>query len=278
MAEGKASVGDVTIWWEDFGERGNPAVLLVMGANAQSVFWPMPLVEALVDAGYHVVRYDNRDIGLSTWIDYEKQPYTVADMAEDAVGLLDALGIDRAHFVGASMGGMISQQAALDHPARVRSLTSIMSSPAGPDDPDLPDMHESVQKAAAEMMTAPDPVAATIAMFATLAGSRAPFDEAAFREVFQIGLDRGGFNPACAHGLAVAASPSRRERLKGLETPALVIHGDEDPILPLGHGEATAAAIPGAKLVVLQGVGHDFPEPAMAEYVGAILDHLAKGD
>lgn len=274
MAEGKETLGDVTIWWEDFGDRANPTVLLVMGANAQAVFWPMPLVEALVDAGYHVVRFDNRDIGLSSWVDYAKHPYTVVDMAGDAVALLDALGIERAHFIGASMGGMISQQAALDHPERVRSLTSIMSSPSGPEDPDLPDMHPSIQAAAVEMTTARDPIAATIEMFSKLAGSRAPFDEAAFREVFQVGIDRGGFNPTCGHGLAVGASPSRRERLKGLTTPTLVLHGDEDPILPLGHGEATAAAIPGAKLVVLEGVGHDFPEPAMGEYLAAILDHL----
>lgn len=274
MAEGKKRVGDVEIWWEDFGERSDPTVLLVMGANAQAIFWPMPLVDALVEAGYHVVRFDNRDIGLSTWVDYAKRPYTVVDMAHDAVGLLDALGIERAHFIGASMGGMISQQVAIDHPERLLSLTSIMSSPAGPEDADLPDMHPDVQQAVAKMATAADPVDATIQMFATLAGSRAPFDEQAFREGFMLGVERGGFNPACGHGLAVGASPSRRVKLGDVTTPTLVIHGDEDKILPLGHGEATAAAIPGAKLVVLQGVGHDFPEPAMGEVLEAILSHL----
>lgn len=274
MAQGKARVGDVELWWEDFGDRANPTVLLVMGANTQSTAWPPPLIEALVGAGYHVLRFDNRDIGLSSWVDFEKQPYTVADMAADAVGLLDALGIERAHLVGASLGGMIGQQLAIDHPERVQSLTSIMSSPSGPEDPELPAMDPQVRQAAERIATADDPIEATIALFSSLAGSRAPFDETAFRAFFQAGLDRGGFNPACGHERAILASPSRRERLAQLTAPTLVIHGDEDRILPLGHGEATAAAIPGAKLVVLRGVGHDFPEPALREYAAAILDHL----
>lgn len=275
MAEGKARVGELDIWWEDFGPRGAPTVLLVMGANAQAIFWPPAFIEPLVAAGYHVVRFDNRDIGLSSWVDYAKQPYTIADMAGDAVGLLDALGIERAHWVGASMGGMISQQAALEHPERVRSLTSIMSSPSSPEDPSLPGMAPEVQRAALAMQSgAGDPIDAAVALFATLSGSRAVFDAAAFRANFMLGVERGGFNPACAHGLAVGASPSRRERLETLRVPTLVVHGDEDPILPLAHGQATADAIPGAKLVVLRGVGHDFPPDAIPEYVEAVLFHL----
>jgi pimeloyl-ACP methyl ester carboxylesterase len=277
MAEGKTRVGEIDLWWEDFGDTAKPTVLLVMGANSQAVFWPMPVVEALVAAGYHVVRFDNRDVGLSTWVDYEKQPYTVPDMANDAVGLLDALGIERAHLIGASMGGMISQQVAIDHPHRVTSLTSIMSSPSSPEDLDLPDMHPKVMQAAMEMASASDPVDATVRMFATLAGSREPFDEEQFRAGFQSSVDRG-LNPACAHGLAVGASPSRRESLRQLKTPTLVLHGDEDPILPLGHGEATAEAIPGAKLVVLRGLGHDFPVSALEEYLTPILAHLEAND
>ena len=276
MAEGKVRVGELDIWWEDFGPRSAPTVLLVMGANAQAVFWPPAFIEPLVAAGYHVVRFDNRDIGLSSWVDYARQPYTIADMASDAVGLLDALGIERAHWVGASMGGMISQQAALDHPERVRSLTSIMSSPSSPQDPSLPGMAPKVQRAVEAMQSgAGDPIDAAVALFGSLSGSRAVFDAAAFRANFMLGVERGGFNPACAHGLAVGASPSRRERLTRLRVPALVIHGDEDPILPLAHGQATADAIPGAKLAVLRGVGHDFPPDAIPEYMEAVLSHLA---
>jgi pimeloyl-ACP methyl ester carboxylesterase len=275
MAEGKVRVGEVELWWEDFGSRANPTVLLVMGANAQAVFWPPVFIERLLAAGYHVLRFDNRDIGLSTWIDWAKQPYTVVDMAGDALGLLDALGIERAHWVGVSMGGMIAQQAALDRPERVRSLTSIMSSPSHPGDPELPGMVPRVQQAIDAMQSgALDPAEASVRLFASLAGSRAVFDEALFRIGFAAGVARGGFNPACAHGLAVGASPSRRERLARLRIPTLVIHGDEDPILPLAHGEATASAIPGAKLVVLRGVGHDFPESALPEYLDAVLGHL----
>ena len=279
MAEGKVRVGEIELWWEDFGPRSRPSVLLVMGANAQAIFWPPAFIERLVAAGYHVVRFDNRDIGLSSWVDWEKHPYAVPDMAADAVGLLDALGIERAHWVGVSMGGMISQQAALDRPERFRSLTSIMSSPSHPGDPTLPGTEAKVQRAIEALQSgALDPVDATVKLFGTLAGSREPFDEAAFRAGLMEGVARGGFNPACAHGLAVGASPSRRERLQSLRVPTLVIHGDEDPILPLPHGEATAAAIPGAKLVVLRGVGHDFPASAQQEYVEAILAHLAAND
>jgi pimeloyl-ACP methyl ester carboxylesterase len=279
MAEGKVRVGELELWWQDFGPRDRPTVLLVMGANAQAIFWPPSFYEPLVAAGYHVVRFDNRDIGLSSWVDYAKRPYTIADMAGDAVGLLDALGIERAHWVGASMGGMISQQAALDHPTRVLSLTSIMSSPSSPQDPELPGMTPEVQRAAEAMQAGGgDPVEAAIGLFASLSGSRAPFDEATFRAGFLLGVERGGFNPACAHGLAVGASPSRRKRLEGLRVPALVIHGDEDPILPLAHGQATADAIPGAKLLVLRGVGHDFPASAIPEYVDAVLAHVRAHD
>ena len=126
MAVKKVPSGKLEIWSEDFGDAANPTVLLVMGAGAGAVHWEPYLYEPLVAAGYHVIRYDNRDIGLSTWVDYEKDPYTVADMAGDAIAVLDAFAIDRAHLIGASMGGMISQQVALDHPERLRSLTSIM--------------------------------------------------------------------------------------------------------------------------------------------------------
>ena len=274
MAEGKAKVGGIELWWEDFGDQGNPTILLVMGANAQATMWPLPFVDRLVAAGYHVVRFDNRDIGLSTWVDFAKTPYTVADMATDATGLLDELGIARAHWIGASMGGMISQQAALDHPSRVLSLTSIMSSPGAPGEGGLPPMDPKVQAAAEKMATASDPVAATIDMFATLSGSREPLDRPALEASFKEAVDRGGFNPACGHGLAVGASPSRVVRLRTLAIPTLVIHGDEDPILPLAHGEATAAAVPGSKLVVLKGVGHDFPASAMDELSEPILAHV----
>lgn len=277
MATGKARVGEIELWWEDFGERSDATatVLLVMGATAEATAWPPAFYEPLVAAGYHVVRFDNRDIGLSTWVDFATRPYTVADMAADAVGLLDVLDIPAAHWIGASMGGMIAQQAAIDHPERVLSLTSIMSSPAGPTsaDPDLPPMEAKVQEAMARAASM-DPVSAAVELYRALSGSRFPFDEEAFRAFLVAGAGRGGFNPACAHAQAIEASPSRREALRGLQMPALVLHGSEDPILPLAHGRATAEAIPGARLVVAEGIGHELPAPAMREYLDPILELL----
>ncbi len=274
MAEGKAKVDDVEIWWEDFGNPEHPTVMLVMGANAQSIVWPSPIIDTLVKAGYRVVRFDNRDIGLSTWVDFEKAPYDVTRMAKDAIGLLDALGVAKAHWIGASMGGMISQQIALDFPDRIQSLVSIMSSPSSPYDGELPPPDPKVMEAAAALGPDADPVESAVALFSTLAGDREAFDEVAFRRDFLVGIERGGYNPNCSHGLAVEASPSRTERLKGLRVPTLVIHGGADPILPLGHGEATAAAIPNASLLVMEGVGHDFPASTMPELIEAILKHL----
>ena len=276
MAEGKAVVGELEIWWEDFGDRADPTVLLVMGAQAQATAWLPYFYEPIVAAGHHVVRFDNRDIGLTTWVeDFERNPYDVPMMAADAAGLLDALGIDKAHWVGASMGGMICQQGAIDYPGRLLSLTSIMSSPSGPNDPDLPDMEEKVARAAAALENPDDAIAAMIGMFRTLSGSRYPFDEAAFRSAFMEGVGRGGFNPKCAHGLAVERSPSRRERLGSVSVPTLVLHGSEDPILPLEHGRATAAAIPGARLVIAEGFGHDLPPEGVHEYLDPMLEMFA---
>jgi esterase len=275
MSEGKIRSQNVEIWWDSFGDPDHPAVLLVMGANGQAVAWPPYFVDPLVDRGYHVIRFDNRDIGLSTWIDWDNEPYTLADMAADGVAVLDSLGIDRAHWIGASMGGMISQQTALDFPDRVASLTSIMSTPSSPNDPDLPGMSPEVQAAAEKMGTATDdPIQAAIDVFRVLSGSKYPFDEDAFRREFMKGVVRGGFNPKCAHAQALTISPSRRERLWSVTIPSLVLHGDEDPILPIEHGRATAEAIPDARLVVVEGVGHELPAGAVADYMKAIFELL----
>ena len=280
MSEGRVRNGDVELWFEDFGDPAHSTVLLVAGATDQAVFWEPYFYEPLLKAGYRVVRYDNRDNGLSTWIDYEKDPYTIPDMAGDAIAVLDALAVDRAHVIGLSMGGMISQQVSLDHPDRVRSLTSIMSSPSSPDDPALPDMEPKVHELIAGLEASDGTVTVEwmVDVSEALSSNRVPFDRERYRASFQVGVDRGGFNPASAHGLAVSNSPSRTERLKGLRVPMLVIHGDEDPILPLAHGEATAEAVPDAKLVVLRGVGHEIPEPIVDEFLQPILAHLHAHD
>ena len=256
MSAGTVTANGIEIWYEDFGDPADPHVMLVMGANATAMWWDSAFYEPIVDAGFHVVRFDNRDVGLSEWFDFAAQPYTLADMAADTIGLMDALSIPTAHLVGTSMGGMVAQTVALDHPDRVLTLTSICSSP-GAFDPDLPATPEHI----VELAMAPMPdsregrLDRLVEFWQSCAGTTFAFDEPHWRSVFETDLDRG-FNPTPGHGFAIAMSPSRREALRNLEMPVLVIHGDADPILPHAHGVATAEAIPGAKLVAIPGAGH----------------------
>jgi pimeloyl-ACP methyl ester carboxylesterase len=254
MGVGTVTANGIELWYEDFGEITDPHVVLIMGANATALVWDASFYEPIVDAGYHVVRFDNRDEGLSQWFD-AAHPYTLDDMAADTIGLMDALSIDRAHLVGVSMGGMIGQVVALRYPERVLTLTSICSSP-GASDGRLP----SPPPAIIELMMAPFPDTRAEQVEWHLAGYRAmagswPFADAHHRARFEADLDRG-FNPSPGHGMAVYASGSRLETLADLDLPVLVIHGDADPLLPFEHGAATADAIPGARLLVLPGAGH----------------------
>jgi pimeloyl-ACP methyl ester carboxylesterase len=290
----------IEVYYEAFGDPGNPAVLLVMGMDEQCTLWFPYFYEPIVQAGHHVVRFDNRDCGLSQWIDDwdEKRPYTLEDMAADTVGLMDALGIEKAHLVGASMGGMICQRIAIDRPNRVHTLTSIASSgfPLDPD-PDLqPDASSDVIHAISEDLIARYPSYRTAAdetieyrlgVLRLFTGSRFPFDEPLHRgtQTKNI-LDRRGFNPlAQAHQLAaVVASGSRLNELKRITAPTLIIHGTEDPLLPRGHAIKCASRIPGARLVWMDGVGHEIPAGVMGqvqqEMVGLWSSSLSpkKGD
>ena len=278
MGEGKVKANGIEIWYEDFGNRADPAVLMIMGAGAQAILWPLELIEPIVKEGYHVIRFDNRDVGLSTWItDYDSNPYTLEDMADDSIGLMDALKIKQAHFIGASMGGMIAQLAAIKYPQRVLSLTSWMSTYAV-NDPDIPAMTEEVQTLVAKMMASPpqtreETIEFNVTLFKTLAGSRFPHDEMAIRAVSEAGFERG-YNPQNSHGLAVMKSGSRLDALRNLNVPALVVHGDEDPIISFIHGIVCAKIIPGAKLHIQKGVGHEIPLGILAETIPIILKHL----
>ncbi len=274
MGAGIVTANGIELWYEDFGEATDPHVVLIMGANATALAWDASFYEPIVDAGYHVVRFDNRDEGLSQWFD-AAHPYTLDDMAADTVGLMDELSIDRAHVIGASMGGMIGQVVALSSPERVLTLTSICSSP-GVSDGRLP----SPPQAIVEQMMVPFPdtraeqVEWHLGAYRALAGSW-PFAEARHRARFEADLARG-FNPSPGHGMAVYASGSRLDTLGDLDLPVLVIHGDEDPLVPLEHGAATADAIAGARLLVLPGAGHidilDQPDMVLP----SILELLAR--
>ncbi len=276
MGEGKVASNGIEIWYEDFGDRSNPTVLLIMGAMAQAAAWPLALIEPIVDAGYHVVRFDNRDVGRSTWIDdFAANPYTLDDMAADAVGLMDALKIRRVHVIGASMGGMIAQLVAINYSDRVLSLTSWMSTYWFAD-PDVPAMTAEVQAlytSESPPETRQEIIESIITMSRTEAGSRFPFDEKGARAMAEAALDRDR-NPKNSHGLAVRPAPSRLDALRRLDVPTLVIHGDEDRTVNYCHGVVCAKVIPGAKLFTQKRVGHELPLGIIPETVQAILEHI----
>jgi pimeloyl-ACP methyl ester carboxylesterase len=260
------------------GDPSMPALLAIHGLGAQLTDWPDAFVGALVDQGHHVITFDNRDQGESTWFDEKGEadlgtlmtvgstpvPYLVADMAADAAGLFDALGIARAHVLGVSMGGMIAQQLAIDHPERLISLTSIMSTPS------LAVGQPTPEAAAALLMT--PAVGREAAIEQSVAGTRIigspgfPFDEAGVRARAAVHYDRGNHPEGTARQLAaILASPDRTEGLRGVSVPTLVVHGAADPLITLPGGEATAAAVPGAELWVVEGMGHDLPAAVTPE-------------
>ncbi len=317
MSQGIAEVNNINIWWEDFGDPSNPSVLLIMGANANCMQWPVEFINPLVANGFHVIRFDNRDVGKSTWfykegfiskiarllplsisknlINYvfnivsddegnftgaeqsSNAKYDLNDMAKDAISLMDYLNIDKAHIVGASMGGMITQVIGLDHPERALSLTPIMSSP-GMGDPDLSVMTPSLVEGIKESFLLniqgkyEDGV---VRIYQELTGSRFPFNEQKFREKMKPSMEHG-HNPHSGHGDAVGASPSRRSRLKEINIPTLVIHGTEDAILPLDHGQAIADGIQNAEMMIMEGVGHELPEELNDEVISRLVEHFKK--
>lgn len=275
---------------ERYGDPTNPPLLLIMGLGAQLTLWPIELVEALVARGYHVIRYDNRDIGLSTKFTEHgvpnvrkvvlmrlfglrpKLPYRLTDMAADAVALLDALGIAKAHIVGASMGGMIAQLVAATYPERTLSLTSIMSTTGNRRVP-------PARPEAFKALTNPPPANATLAdmiphvtRIARAIGSPAyPTPEDRLVERITRDFERS-FHPTGA-GRQLAAiidDGCRRSRLKNVSAPSLVIHGVDDPLVRVEGGRDTAAHIPGARLHEIPGMGHDLPLELVDEVADAI--------
>jgi len=281
----RASANGIEIEYETFGDPAAPPLLLVMGLGAQMISWDESFCSQLAGRGFHVIRYDNRDSGLSTHIDEAGLPdimsalgghpepaYSLDDMADDAVGLLDALGIGAAHIVGASMGGFIAQLIAINHPHRVLSLTSIMSGPGGKDA--IPPKPEG----AAVLMVAPpatreERIEQGINIRRTLHGKADPFDEAFERARSIRAIDRA-YNPLGSGRqlVAILAADSRVERLARVSVPALVIHGKDDVLVPVENGRIVAEAIPNARLIEFDGMGHDLPERVWPEVLDAITD------
>ena len=265
---------------ETFGEPGDPAILLIAGAMGSMLSWEDEFCERLAAGGRLVVRYDQRDTGRSVTYEPRAPKYTGPDLVADAVGILDALGVDLAHVVAISMGGGVAQFLALDYPDRVASLTLISTSPSGSDD-DLPGMADTLRAHFAEPPPEPDwsDRAAVIEYLVEdarpYASTSQPFDDAPWRELAGRDFDRS-INLASSTNHFLAEGGGRwRERLGEVRAPTLVLHGTEDPLFPIEHGVALAREIPGADLVALEQTGHELPRRVWGIVVPAILAHTS---
>jgi len=268
------STNGVELWVETFGADDDPAVVLISGADSPGSRWDLALVRALAREQLRVVRFDNRDCGLSTKIDPDAL-YTLDDMARDVVGMMDSLAIDRAHVVGRSMGGMIGQVLALDHGYRVRSLGLLITSP-GLGDERLPGPSEDfVDKLAARHLAPPprtkeERVDYLVDLFRLFAGTAVAFDEEAMRVACAAEVDRMWY-PESGHGHAAWASAPRTDRLHEIAVPALIMHGTADPVIPVEHAHCMAAAIPDNDCWIIEGLGHETPPALSPELARRLL-------
>jgi len=289
-----ANANGIELCYDTFGDPQAPPLVLIMGLAAQMIAWDDEFCSALAGRGYRVIRFDNRDIGLSTRFDGAglpdvaaafmaamqgrpvTAPYLLSDMAADVVGLMDALSIGSAHVVGASMGGAIAQTLAIEHPQRLRSLTSIMATSGAADLP--PPRPEALA-----VLFKPTPLEQAayfesyVQTWKVLRGPGFPLDEA--RDLDRAGQNFArGLNPAgvARQLMAILASGSRREALRSVSVPTLVIHGKADPLVPVECGIDTARAVPGAELLLIEGMGHALPIPAWPQIIEAIARHAAE--
>ncbi len=289
MSEAMCTANGIELCYEEFGDPSDPAVLLVMGLATQMLGWDADFCAELSGRGFRVIRYDNRDIGRSQRMtgapptlrqlvlrSKKAARYTIDDMAADGVGLLDALGIERAHVVGASMGGMIAQTIAVRHPQRVLSLTSIMSSTGArlSGQPALKMLPLFFKKPPRGRDAYID---RTVGLFGVIGSPGFPRAEADLRAMLGSAWERG--HDAAGPGrqlAAVLAATDRRELLRSITTPTLVIHGTADPLVRPSGGRATARAIPGARLLLIDGMGHDLPRGAWPQIIDGIEENARR--
>ncbi len=287
---GVAKSGTVEIWYESIEPQGTPkgTVLLIMGIGNDALAWPSYFLQPMVDAGYRVVRHDHRGTGLSDWIeDWDPaHPYTLDDMAGDGIAVLDDLGVEKAHVVGISLGGMIAQQMAIRYPERVVSLTSMMSSGYAAD-PELPGLSREIAIELAKLGikygllgSEKSTLQMVVASQQLLRGDAAyDLDVQTIAEQVLYNLRvRRGYNPRASqqHQAATLASGSRYEDLARLKVPALIIHGTSDPMIPIAHGQKCARVIPGAQTLWVEGMGHDLPRMFVDEILSELLAHFQR--
>jgi pimeloyl-ACP methyl ester carboxylesterase len=284
----RAKANAIELEYETFGAPGDRPLLLIAGLGSQMISWDDDFCSQLAARGFHLIRFDNRDCGLSTWMEDAGYPdmaaafsgnpqpaYQLEDLADDAVRVLDDLGIKAAHVVGASMGGFIAQTVALSHPERVLSLTSIMSGPGGKDEV-APKPEGAAVLTVSPQSTREERVKQAMWIRRVLLGSSDPFDEAfEMRRASRV-IDRAYYPIGVGRQLvAILAAKSRLERLKDLRVPTLVIHGGDDVLVPVENGRLVAEAVPGARYIEIDGMGHALPKRVWPPVLDAI-DEIAR--
>lgn len=291
----KVAANGIEIEYDIHGPAAGAPLLLIMGLGQQLTRWPMALVDRLVGEGFRVIRFDNRDMGLSTWLDEAgapdlptvfgeiaagrkpNVPYLIEDMAADAAGLLDALGIERAHVAGVSMGGMIAQMLAAAHPGKVLSLVSVMSTTGNPA---VPPATPEALAVLYSRPTATDVEGLTdhaLKAQIVIQSPAWPLDPAVERPKLKAAIERAYHPVGVARQMAaVLGSGDRREALKTIIAPTIVLHGDADPLVRVEGGKDTAATIPGAELRIVEGMGHDLPEGVYGAFVEAVVSAAAR--
>jgi pimeloyl-ACP methyl ester carboxylesterase len=291
----QARANGINLEYETFGDPGAPPLLLIMGLGGQLLLWPEEFCESLAQAGHYVIRYDNRDVGLSSKIEHPtrpklvraalaslvglkvKAPYTLDDMAQDAVGLLDALELRQAHIVGVSMGGMIGQIVAAKYPARVRTLTLVMTASGNPR---VPGPRLDLRLRLVSKPPANDRetlIRHSMETWKLIGSPGFPVEETTLRKKCERSYDRSSYRHGLARQtLAIIASGSRVPLLRRIEAPTLVIHGAEDPLVPVAAGRELAHHMPGARLEVIDGMGHDLPPALLPRFAELIVAHARR--
>lgn len=290
--KGKAPTNGIEIYFEAFGNPQNPTLIFVCGLDQQSVLFSDELIFPFVKAGFYVIRFDNRDTGHSTWMNktgHGSRPYTLEDMAKDTIGLMDYLHIDRAHFIGVSMGGMIAQRIAISYSKRVLTLVSLISSGYALD---IRGSKSFLFKATAFLApffikrrfvrerfnSRKITVDSYVRIYELLNGRKLPYDNAQFKQLFTEAIEhrKGQNSNALYHQFyAIVASGSRLDELHRIKAPTLVIHGTNDPLVNVQHAKIYAPMIPDSRLVLIEGMGHGLPKAVLPQIIDEILKHIS---